>query len=349
MANEIAAAGDFAANLLRFLWYTAMSRLAGRVAEKAGHRPFKHSPERTLPGRDALIADILDLFRRDAELVRRGSAAPGGEPAAGIEDHISRLRAMLADIPGTIQRQKEKRFDTAAGTDDANALPSYFRQDFHFQTGGYLSAESARLYDVQVETLFSGSAFAMRRQALGPIADFMRGRDQRTVSLLDVACGTGRFLREVRRAYPAMQLTGLDLSRTYLDEAAGHLKGHRAVTWLEANAEAMPLKDQSQDLVTAIFLFHELPPAVRRTVIGEIARVLKPGGLFVFIDSLQRGDRAGGWDGFLDGFPERFHEPFYRHYIIDDLDEAFTRSGLSPVATWPAFLSKVMVRTKVAA
>jgi hypothetical protein len=40
----------------------------------------------------------------------------------------------------------------------------------------------------------------------------------------------------------------------------------------------------------------------------------------------------------------RFHEPYFRHYTIDDLDGMFTAAGLAPVATDIAFLSKVMVR-----
>lgn len=347
MANSFDATADFAANLLRLGWYTGMGVLADRAARDAGHQPATRPPGRIFPDRDAVMTDLFDLFRRDAELVRRAVAEAGGEPARGLIDHIGRLQAMLADIPLTIARQQERRFDTAALAAKTDKLPSYFLQDFHFQTGGYLSEESARLYDVQVETLFRGSAFAMRRQALGPIGEFMRGRDQRQVRLVDVACGTGRFLREVRRAYPAMELTGLDLSRPYLAEAARHLEGLRPVAWIEANAEAMPLADESQDIVTTIFLFHELPPDVRRVVMAEMARVLKPGGLLVFIDSLQLGDRDKGWDGFLEGFPERFHEPYYRHYLIDDLDGAFTNAGLAAAATWPAFLAKVMVRRKV--
>jgi ubiquinone/menaquinone biosynthesis C-methylase UbiE len=108
----------------------------------------------------------------------------------------------------------------------------------------------------------------------------------------------------------------------------------------------MPVPDASQDIVTTMYLFHELPPGVRRTVIRDLARVLKPGGLLVFVDSLQKGDRPDGWDGFLEGFPERFHEPYYRHYTIDDLDSAFEAAGLAAIAAWPAFLSKVMVRSK---
>ena len=346
MANMIDAAADFAGNLVRLGWYTGLGAIAERTAEKAGHVPSPRPPDRIVPGRETVIADLIDLFQRDAALVRRGAAVAGGEPAGGLFDHAYRIRAMLNDIPATIARRSERKVDTSRTAAGDHALPGYFVQDFHFQTGGYLSEESARLYDVQVETLFRGSAFAMRRQALGPIADFLSGRDQREVRLLDIACGTGRFLREVRRTYPAMRLAGLDLSRSYLNEAERHLNGLRAVRWIEANAEAIPLADASQDIVTTIFLFHELPPEVRRTVISQMARVLKPGGLLVFIDSLQKGDRAGGWDGFLEGFPERFHEPYYRHYTIDDLDGAFNDAGLAAVATWPAFLSKVMVRRK---
>src|SRR5262249_32266513 len=160
------------------------------------------------------------------------------------------------------------------------------------------------------------------------IAEFMAGRDQRHVTLVDVACGTGRFLRQGRLAYPAMALEGLDLSRAYLDEARRHLDGLRGAELIEAPAGKMPLADGRPDSATAIFLYHELPPQVRRQVTAEIARVLKPGGLFVFLDSLQSGDKPG-WDGLLESFPRRFHEPYFQSYTSDDLDGIFTAAGLA--------------------
>ena len=252
---------------------------------------------------------------------------------------------MLADVPAAASRRADNDATTAKAEAAAAGVPDYYAQDFHFQTGGYLSEESARLYDVQVETLFMGAAGPMRRTALRPIAEFMRGRDQRHVTLLDVACGTGRFLRQVRLAYPAMRLQGLDLSRTYLDEARRHLGRLRGAELIEAAAEKMPLPDASADIVTSTFLFHELPPEVRRRVTAEIARVLKPGGLFVFLDSLQMGDRPG-WDGLLESFPTRFHEPYYRSYAIDDLDGMFTACGLLPESMSTPYLSKLLVRRK---
>lgn len=84
---------------------------------------------------------------------------------------------------------------------------------------------------------------------------------------------------------------------------------------------------------------------MRRRVTAEIARVLKPGGLFVFIDSLQMGDKPG-WDGLIEAFPVRFHEPYYRHYAIDDLDGMFNGAGLKAQSKSHSFLSKMMVRMK---
>ena len=57
---------------------------------------------------------------------------------------------------------------------------------------------------------------------------------------------------------------------------------------------------------------------MRRRVTAEIARILKPGGLFVFVDSLQWGD-VEAYDGLLEAFPQRFHEPYYLDYLSDRL------------------------------
>jgi len=107
----------------------------------------------------------------------------------------------------------------------------------------------------------------------------------------------------------------------------------------------MPLADSSVDIVSCIFLYHELPPEVRLQVTAEIARVLKPGGLFLFMDSLQMGDKPG-YDGLLEAFPHRFHEPYYEHYATDDLEGMFTAAGLEAQTTNAPFLSKLMVRVK---
>ena len=345
MSNTVGMAAQLAGQSLRFGWYFALNRALDWRAGQLGKAVPRTGPRRPVPSLQELLAEQAQLLMSDALNVRDGLYPPMDDDASPPLRYLARVRQMFADLPQAHARRADRDASTAKAVPAAAAVPEYYAQDFHFQTGGYLTEGSARLYDVQVETLFMGAAGPMRRTALAPIAEFMRGRDQRSVTLVDVACGTGRFLRQVRLAYPAMSLKGLDLSRPYLDEAARQLRGLRAAELIEAAAEKMPLADASADIVTTTFLFHELPPDVRRQVTAEVARVLKPGGLFVFIDSLQMGDKPG-WDGLLEAFPASFHEPYYRHYATDDLDAMFSAAGLAPDMTTTPFLSKLMARVK---
>jgi ubiquinone/menaquinone biosynthesis C-methylase UbiE len=344
MSNDLAMAAQLAGQSLRFGWYFALGRaLDWRVSQLGG--PPRYKPRRPVPSLQDLLAAQAQLLLSDALNVRDGLYPAMDDDASSLPRYLARIRSMFADVPNAHARRADKDTATVRQEPAAAEVPDYYAQDFHFQTGGYLTEDSARLYDVQVETLFMGAAGPMRRAALAPVAHFMAGRDQRHVALLDVACGTGRFLRQVRLAFPAMRLTGLDLSRPYLDEARRQLDGLRGAELIEAAAERMPLESESVDIATSIFLFHELPPDVRRAATAEIARVLKPGGMFVLLDSLQMGDRPG-WDGLIEAFPERFHEPYYRHYAIDDLDGMLSAAGLEPELTTTPFLSKLMVRRK---
>lgn len=294
-----------------------------------------------VPSQSRLYRDLAGLFARDLANVEAGLyPVPAGEDG-GIARRMDASRLFFADIPFIAERRREKRGQEVYEAGLAEHLPRYYRQNFHFQTDGWLSERSARLYDIQVETLFAGAANVMRRQALPVIGEWMRGRDQRGLSLLDAACGTGTFLGEARRAFPGLAATGLDLSEAYLGEARKRLKRRGRTGFVNAKAEAMPLADGSVDIVACVFLFHELPPRIRRDVAGEIARVLKPGGLFVMVDSLQLGD-VPDYDGLLRRFPEGFHEPYYASYLDEDLAALFGMAGLTQCETRHAWLSKVV-------
>jgi ubiquinone/menaquinone biosynthesis C-methylase UbiE len=146
------------------------------------------------------------------------------------------------------------------------------------------------------------------------------------------------------QVWPRLPCIGLDLSEPYLGYARQHL-GRWALIKLVANAEAIPVTDASCDAVTSNFMFHELPPTVRRAVFRECARVFKPGGRLVLVDSVQRGDKLN-YDGLLDLFPQNYHESYYSTYIIENFEEIAKISGLTLVRNFNAFVSKVMVFDK---
>ena len=94
----------------------------------------------------------------DALAVREGLYPPMDDDAASPLGHLARVRQMFADLPEAYARRADKDATTAKAEPAAAGVPDYYAQDFHFQTGGYLTEGSARLYDVQVETLFMGAA-----------------------------------------------------------------------------------------------------------------------------------------------------------------------------------------------
>ena len=87
-----------------------------------------------------------------------------------------------------------------------------------------MTDDSANRYDTQVEVLFNGTANATRRQALPQLHEVFAGRDQRKLRLLDIGCGTGRFLDFLKQVWPRLPALGLDMSEPYVRYAKRHLK-----------------------------------------------------------------------------------------------------------------------------
>jgi ubiquinone/menaquinone biosynthesis C-methylase UbiE len=324
-----------AAQTARVAFYGAHYLAARVIARGALERIEK--PAHPIPSLATMLKSIRALFRQDWRNVEAGLYPM----PLDLSDEMRRATASLrylTDVPHVAARQK-RRGHSDLGT-KGEGLPRYFRQNFHFQTDGYLSDDSARLYDFQVEALFGGTADAMRRRAYVPIARFLETRGSRSSTLLDIGCGTGRFLKFTKSLQPNLKTIALDLSEPYLERARKNLKNAKDVRFIAAPGEDMPLPDASVDVAVSIFLFHELPAKIRAGVAREIGRVLKPGGVFVLADSIQYGD-APGFDGLIDIFPTLLHEPYYNGFAKCNLDVLFGKAGLVREATDVAYMTKI--------
>jgi ubiquinone/menaquinone biosynthesis C-methylase UbiE len=325
-----------AAQAARISWFFGQKMFAARVS-----RPVP-VPEalrgRPVPDRRRILADLRSLIEQDWRNIEAGHYALPIHELGSPFEAIRRAVDFFADLSAVERRRHGPAEGRVVTEKPSGAYPRYYLQTFHFQTDGYLSRASADRYDHQVEVLFGGGAAAMRRQALVPLKRAIGGRPG--ARLLDLACGTGQFLRQVKTNYPRLHVTGLDLSPHYLDAARLTLQAWSRVALVHAAAEAMPFADARFDAVTCIYLFHELPPPVRRAVVDEVRRVLKPGGMLIFVDSLQTGD-VPDYDAMLDYFPVAFHEPFYTSYLREDLDRLW-RPGFTVGEHYPAYFSKVV-------
>jgi ubiquinone/menaquinone biosynthesis C-methylase UbiE len=339
-----------ARQLSRVAWYVGhgeiMRRLSADVRRRKGESArAKPTTERPVPERRQLFADMAKLFQRDLANVEAGIYPLPADHDGSLFKLLSRSRLFFEDLPDVHRRRESGEMHQVLTEDIRNKRPAYYLQNFHFQSGGWLTEDSAQRYDTQVEVLFNGSANAIRRQALVPLHEVFARRDQRRLKLLDVGCGTGRLIDFIKQAWPRLPVVGLDLSDAYVAEARRHLKRWGWLTLLVGKAEAIPLADASEDAVTSVFLFHELPPKVRQAALAEFARVLKRGGRLVLLDSLQYGDEPD-YDGMLELFPQSFHEPYYAGYLAEDFRALAAAVGLVHVRDVNAFTSKVMVFDK---
>lgn len=334
---------------LRVTWYSGQKWLSARLTDKVEITP---ELKKRLPERGRLLADLRALLRQDWRNIEEGQYLLPEDAVAGPQDMVARPLSALrkagryfADLRRVEARRRAAANDEIFRATPPGRFPRYYLQNFHYQTDGYLSRASAELYDHQVEVLFGGGADAMRRQALVPLRRVLAERGVRTAKLIDLACGTGRFLREVKRNYPRLAVTALDLSPYYLEAARAALAPWSRTEFIAAPAEQAPMAAASVDVVTCVYLFHELPAQQRRQVIGEMARLLMPGGAAILVDSIQLGD-VPDYDALIEYFPLAFHEPYYQRYAGEDLAALFAAAGLVLEESRVAYFSKIMTFRK---
>jgi ubiquinone/menaquinone biosynthesis C-methylase UbiE len=339
-------------SIFSFAHKSLSNRLMNLVAPDI--KPGKPLSSEVLQKIQQRLQEIQEVDWQDAELGIYPTDALFDNP---WEDFFRYYPMLCLDMPQIWNRVVEKKYQDFSSDINIEGYPKYYVQNFHHQTNGYLSDLSANLYDLQVEILFGGSADAMRRRILKPLkyslqkADFsstsQSSTPQRDIKILDIATGTGRTLKFLRVAFPFASLFGADLSPAYLrkaNELLSQIPGELPQL-VQANVEELPYLDNYFHATTSVFLFHELPQEARQRVIEEAFRVTKPGGVFIICDSIQLSD-SPDFEPIMDNFPHIFHEPYYKHYVNDDLVERLQKAGFKDIQTEVHFMSKYLIAKK---
>lgn len=338
-----------AAQAARIAWHAGHYFVGrGRMGAIADPRAAPAAGVATRVDRRRLRQAFADLFRMDWRNIEAGiyRLPPELRRIPAPARLFAASRDFLRDVDDVASRKRRHGHAEVRSDALVARYPRYYLQNFHYQSDGWLSRRSADRYEMQVETLFTGAAAAMRRQGLPAIQRALRARDAARSTIVDMGCGEGLFLETVLDNWPQLSAVALDLSPAYLGKARRRLGGFARVRCVEANIEETGLEAASADIVSAVYLFHELPPKVRTRVAQEIARILKPGGVLVLIDTLQYADEPG-LDGLLEAFPRAFHEPYYDSYCRLSLDGLMGEAGLAPAGPPTlAFLSKVATFVK---
>ena len=143
--------------------------------------------------------------------------------------------------------------------------------------------------------------------------------------VLDVATGGGHtalaFAPHVR------EVVASDLTLPMLEAAEAYARSQGAtnVYFERADAEALPFEDASFDVVTTRIAPHHFPNPQR--YVREVARVLRPGGLFLLDDNMAPEDSE--LDAFMNRF-ERWRDPGHvRAYTMSEWRGWIERAGLT--------------------
>lgn len=141
----------------------------------------------------------------------------------------------------------------------------------------------APLYDELLQdplrNLFTGEQshfFHLRKRDL--LLKYFRDRHINTKRLdyLDVGCGQGELLTLLHKDFN--RCVGCDPSPEMLSELRG------IETRVQDHGDTLPFESATFDFITAVCVFHHVPRSARFELMGEIRRVLKPGGVFAIIE-----------------------------------------------------------------
>jgi demethylmenaquinone methyltransferase / 2-methoxy-6-polyprenyl-1,4-benzoquinol methylase len=140
----------------------------------------------------------------------------------------------------------------------------------------------ARRYDLMNDLM----SFGLHRAWKDALVTAINPSKNRPFALVDIAGGTGDVATRIVAAGGAdTRATVCDINADMLTvgrERAGARGLGDAITFTEANAEALPFKDRSFDAATIAFGIRNVPRI--ETALAEAYRVLKIGGRFVCLE-----------------------------------------------------------------
>lgn len=126
---------------------------------------------------------------------------------------------------------------------------------------------------------FRAEADHVREKLVVEIVDHVRTNIARDAKVVDIGCGVGDLLREVRSRRPGVSVSGLDFSVKAVEGARAAMPDGDFIQ--HVIEQSLPYDDATFDLVlcTDVLEHLEFP----RIVVAELVRICRPGGLVAIV------------------------------------------------------------------
>ncbi|MEI7481750.1 MAG: ubiquinone/menaquinone biosynthesis methyltransferase [Elusimicrobiota bacterium] len=181
--------------------------------------------------------------------------------------------------------------------------------------------------------------------------------------ILDVCCGTGALtLKLLRLSGGRISVIGADFNRSMLEKARTLAPESQ---FLETEASHLPFPDDSFDALTISFATRNLCQGGNDLVkyFREFRRVLKPGGVFVHLETSQPSNRfirllfhahvklmIGLVNAFFPKTKAAYNflsETIAAFHTPDELSKAISRAGFSKVEAFPLTFGAVAIHKAI--
>src|SRR5437868_10636814 len=137
-----------ASQLPRVAWYVGHALAVRRLSEQARRQDAQNSRPRArtdapVPNRGRLYADMARLLQQDLANVEAGIYPLPADHDGSIWTLLHRSRLFFEDLP-EIHRRRESNTHSEVLSDKTHGKrPRYYLQNFHFQSGGWMTEDSA--------------------------------------------------------------------------------------------------------------------------------------------------------------------------------------------------------------
>src|SRR4051812_49465593 len=135
-----------ARQLPRLLWYVGHGYVMGRLAERARAQNgnSERRPNRTnapVLDRRRLYRDMAALFRTDLANVEAGLYPLPRDRDGSLLTLLDRSGLFFEDLPRVHRRRKAGEHAEVLNEETRGRRPDYYLQNFHFQTGGWMTED----------------------------------------------------------------------------------------------------------------------------------------------------------------------------------------------------------------
>ena len=142
--------------------------------------------------------------------------------------------------------------------------------------------------------------------------------------VVDLGCGAGRNVGELVKKYPNAHVTGVDYSALSVEKAKEYNRNNLAAghcTIQQGDVSALKLPEDTFELATAFETIYFWPGLEK--CFTQVARVLKPGGIFMICNESDGTDAAGlKFEKIIDGM---------KSHTAEEIESALKAAGFSEI------------------